>query len=152
MMATPMRSSRGASVVHADSLAAGVMRADSAIQGLRDFASLRRAASALIGAATSTGCYNLVAANAAAEPLATAAVLISDGKLTCTDMRHSTADRVLIVDTATVSGNVTRECASYLRANGATWVGAIIYDRVRPDLDGLDDEPAIDHVETLLSH
>lgn len=151
-MSKTVRSSEGRSVVPVDSLAAGVIQADGAIQALRDFASLRSAASALIEAATSTGCYNLVAANAAAEPLATAAVLISDGKLACTDMRHSTAERVLVVDAATVSGNVTRDCASYLRSNGAAWVGAVIYDRVRPDLDGLDDEPAIDHLEVLLRH
>lgn len=145
-------SSMEASVVPTDSLAAAVIQAEAATQAMRDITSLQDAASALIEAATSTGCHQLVAANAAAEPLATAAALLSAGSLMCTDKHHFTAEKVLIIDAATVTGDATRSCASYVRDNGAAWVGAVIYDRVRPDLDGLDDEPTIDFVTVLRRH
>jgi hypothetical protein len=127
------------------------MQAEASVQSLRDITSLRDAASALVDAATSIGCYHLVAVNAAAEPLTTAAALLSNGKLACSDTQHSTVDKVLIVDAATVTGNLTRSCAAYLRENGASWVGAIIYDRVRPDLDELDNELTIDFLTSLRS-
>jgi len=148
-MAATLDSSKGTAVVPHDSIAAGVMQAAAATQGLRDIASLRTAAADLVDAAMSVGCHDLVAANAAAEPLTTAAALLSDGKLGYSDIRHTTAQKVLIVDAATVSGDVTRSCAGYLRENGAMWIGAIIYERVRPDLDGLDVEPTLDCVISL---
>ena len=148
-MAAPVDSSKGSAVIPHDSIAAGVMQAEAATQNLRNIASLRDAASELVDAAMLVGCYDLVAANAAAEPLTTAAALLSDGRLGYSDIRHTTAQKVLIVDAATVSGDVTRSCAGYLRENGATWIGAIIYDRVRPDLDGLDAEPTLDCVISL---
>lgn len=148
-MTTPANHLRGSAVVPSDTLAAGLIRAEASAQSLRDVAALRDAANALLDAATAIGCYNLVAANAAAEPLATAAALLSNGRLACSDSQHSTADKVLIVDAATVTGDVTRSCAANLRANGASWIGAIIFDRVRPDMDGLDDEPALDFLAAI---
>lgn len=135
-------------VVPKGSLAAGVLRAQESVQSLRDVASLRRVAANLVEAAAQIGCRHMVAANAAAEPLATAAALLSDGALTFSDKTHS-ADKVLVIEAATVSGDTTRSCAAYLRANGASWVGVVIYDRVRPDLDRLDHESAIDFVTSL---
>lgn len=141
--------SKATDVIPSASLAAGVLRAQLSTLCLRDVEHLRQAAIALIDAAAAIGCYHLVAANAAAEPLTTAAALLSNGKLSYTDSRSSSAEKVLVVDAATVTGNVTRSCASYLRENGAAWVGVIIFDRVRPDLDGLDDDPRIDYVASL---
>jgi len=135
-------------VIPAGSLAAGVLRAQQSVHALRDVGSLRRVAADLIETAARIGCRHMVAANAAAEPLATAAALLSDGALTFSDKAHS-AEKVLVVEAATVSGGATRSCAAYLRANGAWWVGVVIYDRVRPDLDGLDEEPSIDFVTSL---
>jgi hypothetical protein len=151
-MTTSANHLRGSPVVPSDSLAAGIIRAEASTQSLRDVAALREAANALVDAATAIGCYNLVAVNAAAEPLTTAAALMSDGRLACSDSQHSTAEKVLIVDAATVTGDSTRSCASYLRENGAAWIGAIIFDRVRPDMDGLDDEPALDFLTALRQH
>lgn len=131
------------------SLAAGVLRAQLSALCLRDVDHLRQAAIALIDVAAAIDCRHLVAANAAAEPLTTAAALLSNGKLAHSDSRNSSAEKVLIIDAATVTGNVTRSCASYLRENGASWVGAIIFDRVRPDLDGLNDDPDIDYVASI---
>lgn len=139
----------GSPVVPSDSLAAGLIRAEASTQSLRDVVALREAANALVDAATAIGCYSLVAVNSAAEPLTTAAALVSNGRLACSDYRHSTAEKVLIVDAATVTGDLTRSCASYLRANGASWIGAVIFDRVRPDMDGLDDDPALDFLTAL---
>jgi hypothetical protein len=136
-------------LVPPDSIAAGLLRADASAQSLRNVTLLREAAGSLVDAAMAIGCSHLVAVNAAAEPLTTAATLLSDGALSCTDAQNSTADKVLIVDAATVSGNLTRSCAATLRANGAAWVGAIIFDRVRPDMDGLDSEPDLDHLTWL---
>lgn len=132
-----------------ESIAAGAMRAAASVQGLRDVNALRQAASQLIDAAASAGCDTLITANAAAEALATAAALISDGRLKTADRRHAGGQKVLIVDTATVTGNNTRACAAELRARGATWVGAVIFHRVRPDLDGLDADPLLDYVTAL---
>ncbi|RUP31524.1 MAG: hypothetical protein EKK51_14225 [Mycolicibacterium sp.] len=141
--------SQEADAIPPESLAAGVLRAQLSTLCLRDVEHLRQAAIALIDAAATLDCRHLVAANAAAEPLTTAAALLSNGKLAYSDCRNSSAKKVLVVDAATVTGNVTRSCASYLRENGASWVGAIIFDRVRPDLDGLDDDPGIDYVASL---
>lgn len=146
-----MNASVGSGVVPADSLAAGVIRAQASARNLRDLGSLREAASALVEAASSIGCYELVAANAAAEPLATAAALLSDGAVKLGDKQESHPHKVLIVDAATVTGNVTRACAADLRARGANWVGVVIYDRVRPDLDELETEPLLDYVTALRS-
>jgi hypothetical protein len=132
-----------------DSIAAGAMRAAASVQSLRDIDTLRQAAHHLIDAAAAAGCYTLIAANAAAEALTTAASLISDGQLTSANRRHAGGEKVLIVDTATVTGNNTRACAAELRARGAIWVGAVIFDRVRPDLDGLDADSLLDLVTTL---
>lgn len=132
-----------------ESIAAGAMRAAASVQSLRDVVALRRAASQLIDAAASAGCDTLIAANAAAEALTTAAALISDGRLKSADRRHASGKKVLIIDTATVTGNNTRACAAELRAQGATWVGAVIFDRVRPDLDGFDVDSLFDSVTTL---
>jgi hypothetical protein len=136
-------------VVPPDSLAAGVMRAEASTQNLRDIKALRDAASALIEKSNSIGCYQVVAATAAAEPLATAAALMSNGEISMSDKHRLNAEKVLVIDAATVTGNVTRACAADLRRNGAAWVGAVIYDRVRPDLDGLDNEPLLDFVTAL---
>lgn len=138
-----------AAMVPPDSLAAGAMKANAIARSLRDVEALRHAAAELIEAAMSIGCYHLVAANSAAEPLATAAALISNGEFKSTSSSQSVAEKVLVVDAATVSGNVTRACAAELRRNGATWVGALIFARMRPDLDGLDDEPLLDYVSAL---
>jgi hypothetical protein len=110
---------------------------------------LREAAQALLEALWTTGCYQLVSASPAAEPLATAAALLSDGAITLSDRIHSVADKVVVVDAATITGNATRSCAAYLRERGAIWVGAVIYDRVRPDLDGLDGDRNLDLVAAL---
>ncbi|BBZ65157.1 hypothetical protein MINS_05860 [Mycolicibacterium insubricum] len=141
--------SADAGVIPPESLAAGVLKAQLSTLCLREVDQLRQAAIALIDAAAAIGCSHLVAANAAAEPLTTAAALLSNGKLAYSDSRNSFAEKVLVVDAATVTGNITRSCAAYLRENGASWVGAVIFDRVRPDLDGLDDDPGIDHVVSL---
>ncbi|WP_301149018.1 hypothetical protein [Mycobacterium simiae] len=147
MIALPEKT-ESVGVIPTGSLAAGVLRAQESAHALRDVGSLKRVATDLIETAAQIGCRHMVAANAAAEPLATAAALLSEGALTFSDKAHS-LDKVLVVEAATVSGDVARSCAADLRANGASWVGVVIYDRVRPDLDGLDDEPAIDFVTSL---
>jgi hypothetical protein len=151
MMTALVDTSEGTSVVPPHSLAAGVIRAEASVENLREVSSLRHAALALIEAANSIGCYQLVPTNAAAEPLAAAAALLSDGAITFGSKSSARAQKVLIVDAATVTGNITRACAADLRANGAAWVGAVIYDRVRPDLDELDTEPLLDYVTVLRS-
>lgn len=143
-------SPRGTPLVPADSLAAGVIRAEAAAHSLRDIDALKQAAAALIEAANSIGCCQLVASNAAAEPLATAAALLSEGTISFSDKARNMAQKVLIIDASTVTGSVTRACAADLRASGAAWVGSVIYDRVRPDLDDLDNEPLLDFVTALV--
>lgn len=151
-MTDQANSTEGTVLVPADSLAAGVIRAEAAAHSLRNLSSLKEAAAALIEAANSIGCYQLVASNAAAEPLATAAALLSEGTISFSDKVSNTAQKVLIIDASTVTGAATRACAADLRAYGAAWVGSVIYDRVRPDLDDLDNEPLLDFVTTLLPH
>lgn len=146
-----IRTTKELPLVPPQSIAAGVMRAEASALSLRDIASLRGAATLLVDAAMAIGCNHLVAANAAAEPLTTAAALMSDGALTSADAPNSTADKVLVVEAATVTGNLTRSCVSTLRANGASWVGAIIFDRVRPDIDGLDTDGSLDFLTSLTS-
>jgi hypothetical protein len=149
MMSALEHTAEGAPLIPADSLAAGVIRAEASVQRLRNIPSLRHAAAELIQTANSISCYNLVATNAAAEPLATAAALMSDGEIAVSDKNHLTVEKVLLIDAATVTGSVTRACAADLRARGAAWVGAVIYHRVRPDLDGLESEPLLDFVAAL---
>lgn len=136
-------------VIPADSLAAAVLRAESAALSLRDLPTLREAARALVEAVSAIGCYQVVGASQAAESLVTAAALLSEGSVSSSDRLYSNSDKVVVVDAATVTGSAARACASYLRANGATWVGAVIYERVRPDLDGLDDDDEFDLVRAL---
>jgi hypothetical protein len=149
MMTTTSDAPKGQLLVPPDTLAAGVIQAQAARQSLREISALKGAATALIEAATSIGCCNLVATNAAAESLATAAALMSDGAIRSIDRQYVTAEKVLIIDAATVTGSVTRDCASELRAKGATWVGVAIFHRGRPDIDGLDADDGIDFVTSL---
>jgi hypothetical protein len=137
------------SVIPGNTLADSLIRAQAAARELHGLADLKAAASWLIDSATSIGCCNLVATNAAARSLTTAAVLISDGAVKSIDRQYVAEGKVLIVDAATVTGSITRACATELRANGATWVGAAIYHRARPDLDGLDSDVAFDFVTSL---
>ncbi|WP_370039591.1 hypothetical protein [Nocardioides sp.] len=132
--------------IPAESIAAAAIRASHTVQAVRRIEVLQDAARAVIEAARIAGCSQLVPVNAAAEPLATAAVLIGGGELTFSDADHISADRVLLVDAATVTGGSTRSCARLVRARGATWVAAAIYDRVRPDLDELEGDPLIDMI------
>jgi hypothetical protein len=149
MMTATSDAPKGQLLVPSDTLAAGVIQAQAVQQSLREISALKAAATALIEAAISIGCSNLVATNAAAESLATAAALMSDGEIKNIDRQYITAEKVLIVDAATVTGSVTRECAWELRAKGATWIGVAIYHRGRPDIDGLDADDAIDFVTSL---
>lgn len=149
-MTDQANSPKDTDLVPTDSLAAGLIRAEAAAHSLRNIGSLREAAAALIEAANSIGCFELVASNAAAEPLATAAALLSDGTISISDRIRNTAQKVLIIDASTVTGATTRACAADLRASGAAWIGSVIYDRVRPDLDDLDNEPLLDYVTSLL--
>lgn len=120
-----------------DGVAAAAIRASRTVQAVRRVDVLQHAARAVIDAASAAGCSQRVPVNAAAESLAAAAVLISEGELTSRDADRVSAERVLLVDAATVTGASTRFCARQVRARGAIWVAAAIYDRVRPDLDGL---------------
>jgi hypothetical protein len=133
----------------AQSIAAETMRAAALVQGLRDVPALRKAAALLIEGALATGCETLITASAAAEPLVTAAALISNGRLKTMDRQQAGGQKVLIVDAATVTGNNTRACAAELRNRGAAWVGAVILHRARPDLDELDIDPLLDYVAAL---
>lgn len=137
---------RSSADIPAGSIAAATIRAAHTVQAIRRIEVLQDAARAVIEAARAAGCSQLVPVNAAAESLATAAVLISGGGLTFSDADNISAERVLLVDAATVTGGSTRSCAQQVRARGATWVAAAIYDRVRPDLDQLEGDPLIDMV------
>lgn len=132
--------------IPAESIAAAAIRASHTVQAIRRIEVLQDAARTVIEAARLAGCSQLVPVNAAAESLATAAVLISGGGLTFSDADNISAERVLLVDAATVTGGSTRSCAQQVRARGATWVAAAIYDRVRPDLDQLEGDPLIDMI------
>ncbi len=135
--------------VPSDSLAAAVLRAEGTAVRLRQVEFLRVAAQTLLDEAAKVGCSELVPASQAAEPLVTAAALLSDGSVTIGDRLHSMSEKVVLVDAATVTGSVARECATYLRERGATWVAVLIYDRVRPDLDSFDGDPIFDLVAEL---
>lgn len=137
---------RSSADIPAESVAAAAIRASQTVQAIRRIEVLQDAARAVIEAARAAGCSQLVPVNAAAESLATAAVLISGGGLTFSDADNISAERVLLIDAATVTGGSTRSCAQQVRARGATWVAAAIYDRVRPDLDQLEGDPLIDMV------
>ena len=137
---------RSSADIPAESIAAAVIRASQTVQAIRRIEVLQDAARAVIEAAQAAGCSQLVPVNAAAESLATAAVLISGGGLTFSDPDNISVERVLLIDAATVTGGSTRCCAQRVRAQGATWVGAAIYDRVRPDLDELEGDPLIDMI------
>ncbi len=130
----------------AESIAAAAIKASHTVQAVRRLDVLQEAARAIIAAAEAAGCGQLVPVNAAAEPLATAAVLLSGGGLSFSDADNISTDRVLLVDAASVTGGSTRSCARQVRARGATWVAAAIYDRIRPDLDELDDDPLVDMI------
>jgi hypothetical protein len=76
-------------------------------------------------------------------------MLLSDGLIQMTDPNLLSSGRVALVDAATVTGGAARACGLSLRDRGASWVAAIIYDRVRPDLDDLDTDPTFDSVTEL---
>src|SRR5262249_40923328 len=104
----------------------------------------------LMDQAARVECNDLVAASQAAEPLVTAAILMSNGALRMTDLARCDSDKVLLVDAATITGGAARACATPLRTRGTTWIAAAIYYRVRPDLDCLDTDPAFDSITELL--
>lgn len=133
-----------------DSLAHAVIRAESRARELRNIGDLKEAAHRLADQVDRLGCSRLVAASRIAEPLVTAAALLSDGRISM-QLSSDGADKVVLVDAATITGNGARSAAQRLRAEGVSWICVVIYDRVRPDLDCLDSDPLFDQVATLLT-
>lgn len=135
--------------VGSESLASAVLRAEAAVEHMRDVGALREAAQRLVDVAARVSCSDVVAATQAAEPLVTAATLVSDGSLRMMSQTRFAGERAILVDAATVTGSAVRACAASLRGQGATWVAAVIYARTRPDLDDLENDPAINLVSEL---
>lgn len=131
-----------------DSLALAVFRAETVGRELRTVNGLEAAATQLIERIDHLGCHRVVAASREAEPLATAAALLSQGRIQMQASGEG-ADKVIVIDAATVTGNATRSAAERLREEGVSWVGALVYNRIRPDLDELDDDPLLDQVTSL---
>lgn len=131
-----------------DSLAYAVITAEGTARELRNIAELQDAAHRLIDSVDRLGCRRLVAATREAEPLVTAAAMLSEGRVL---MQHSSegADKVVLVGAATITGSAVRSAAERLRAEGVSWICAVVYDRVRPDLDGLESDPLFDQVVTV---
>lgn len=142
-------SSMGVVGVPHDSLASALIQAEASAVRLRQVESLRQAARSLVDEASRLGCSQLVPASQAAAPLVTAAMLLSDGAIRMISSDLVTSERVGLVDAATVTGGAARACGLQLRDRGASWIAAIIYDRVRPDLDDLDADPTFDSVSEL---
>jgi orotate phosphoribosyltransferase-like protein len=61
------------------------------------------------------------------------------------------ASVVIIVESATVTGRKVLEVADRLRQDGAQMVVAAVMHRARPDLDQLENDPAIDRVIELVA-
>jgi hypothetical protein len=144
-----MTSTEGVVGMPSDSLAAALVQAEASTVRLRQVEQLRVAAQSLVEEASRLGCDQLVPASQAAAPLVTAAMLMSDGAIRMMGTEFVSAGRVALVDAATVTGGSTRACGLELRDRGASWIAAIIYDRVRPDLDDLDADPTFDAVTEL---
>lgn len=136
-------------VIPADSLMAAVLQGEEAQRRLQNLRRLRRTARGVVRAADEHKCTRVVAASQAAVPLVVAAALLSDDRLTPARAIDCTNERALIVEAVTVLGGHVRACAQALAKQGAPWLGVVIVDRLRPDLDQLDADEAIDSLVVL---
>ncbi len=130
------------------SLASAVMHADQARQRLSDPARLRELGELVLEYCEQASCSVIVAASRSAEALVTAALMIGNGRVTSVQA-ESAPERVMIVESAVVTGNALHSTAEYLRGSGTKWIGVIVVERVRPDLDDLDHTDVFNSVAEL---
>jgi hypothetical protein len=121
-------------------LADSVFEAESSNRELADPDVLRAMGEQVLFHAQELGCVALVAASRSAESIVAAAILLGGGRVERFAILAS-PDRVLVVDSAIVTGHSTRTAIADLREAGADWLGALVMRRVRPDLDALDSAP-----------
>jgi len=136
-------------IVPSPSIAESILAAQETESHLRGLEQLQSAARELLTALDSFGCYDLVAASSAAEPLVTAAALLGGGRVSMSGPNGRVADKVILVEAATITGSATRFRANDLRTRGASWVAAVVYHRIRPDLDGFEGDTAFDDFQVL---
>ena len=130
-------------------IADAIIQGEAAAARLRQDETLRTAAEQLLKHAQRLDCFDLVAATRAAEPLVTAAVLLSDGTLRMHCPETAAVERLLVVDAATITGNESRNCARRLRARGCVWLALAVYERVRPRSDELGSDPLFDDLVAI---
>lgn len=96
---------------------------------------LRAAGQWLVSLCDDFGCSVVIAASRSAEWIVAAAVMTAGGALR-TDLGGGS--RVMVVEAAAVTGAAVHHAGQVARAEGATWVGAAVWKRTRPDLDELE--------------
>lgn len=131
------------------SLMESVVYGEMALARLSDVDELRRAAQFIISAANANGCTQLEACSQQAELLTIAALLLAPGQLERVNHTEKRDARVMIVEAVSVSGTNVRSAADELSDAGAKWIGAVIYDRVRPDLDDLDTHDSVQIINVV---
>jgi adenine/guanine phosphoribosyltransferase-like PRPP-binding protein len=130
-------------------LAKAVLDADASSQRLFDSGVLRELGEQIVHRCEQANWPVVVAASRAAESLVTAAVMMSGGRLQMGQPARSTDERVMLVDTAVVTGGALHWAAASYRTAGSSWIGALVLERVRPDLDALDSDAAFDQVSEI---
>lgn len=119
-------------------LAPAMMAAETGNRDLGDPAVLKAAGAWLARLCKDTDCTVVVAASRSAEWIIASAVLTTDVELRTAVNAGSSVGRVMIVEGAVVTGSALHHAAQAARSQGATWVGAAIFLRTRPDLDQFD--------------
>jgi hypothetical protein len=130
----------------AESLAESLSRARASELTLRGIEGLRDAGKRLLMEVEKFPSDVLVPVNMLAQSLLTSAQLLSDRTFVGPIVGTGPARRALVVAAVTVTGSLCNEEAAELRAAGARWVGLLVYQRVRPDLDGFDNGGLFDRV------
>ncbi|MGC5224444.1 hypothetical protein ACPW96_17915 [Micromonospora sp. DT81.3] len=131
-------------------LAPAMMAAETSNRDLGDPTVLKAAGAWLAQLCKDADCTVVIAASRSAEWIVASAVLTTDAVLHTAATGSSTTGRVMIVEGAVVTGSALYHAAEAARSQGATWVGAAIFLRTRPDLDQLD-VASLDLVSNLRS-
>jgi len=123
-------------VAYIESLAPAMQLAENSNRDLGRPEVLRAAGAWLARLCREADCSVVVAASRSAEWIVASAVL-SDGELVPASA-DARSRRVMIVEGAVVTGSALHHAARLARSEGATWVGAAVLQRTRPDLDQIE--------------
>ncbi|OYN78908.1 hypothetical protein CG716_13650 [Mycolicibacterium sphagni] len=131
-------------------LADSLCRARAGEAELRSIDTLRDVGKRLLVEAERLRCDAIVPVDMLAQSITTSAQLLSDHDHDLPFGGSSAAvHRALVVAAVTVTGSLCTQEAAALRAAGAKWVGLVVYQRTRPDLDGLDQNPLFDRIVSI---